>query len=275
MLIRSHMLWMDSTNPVRYVDTKSKGGVLNPQYLIMHYTAGADAESSIQSLTDPSSKASAHLVISRAGEVTQLAPFNVITWHAGVSAWAGVTGLNQYSIGIELDNAGKLTRTGNEWLSWFQRSYPHQDVLEAQHKNGGEVAGWHRYTKQQLNAAVQVATLLVREYNLRDVLGHDDIAPGRKTDPGPAFPMSSFRAAVLGRSDDGQDPDLFKTSADLNIRSGPGTQHAVLQGSPVPSGTHVRVIARDGIWFRVDVQGATNGVNDLEGWAHSKYLTPA
>jgi N-acetylmuramoyl-L-alanine amidase len=241
----------------------------------MHYTAGANAESSIRTLTDPERRASAHLVISRSGDVTQLVPFDVVAWHAGPSRWAGLTNLNRYSIGIELDNAGKLTRNGSDWVSEFQRAYPAEEVIEARHKNRTEIRGWHRYTEQQLTVAIQVGGLLVREYGLRDVLGHDDIAPERKTDPGPAFPMASFRSAVLGRADDAPDPDRFTTTTDLNIRTGPGTQHEILKGSPVPPGTTVHILAREGNWARVDVEGAVNGVNDLEGWAHSKYLTPA
>ena len=74
--------------------------------IIIHYTAGANAESAIHTLCDRERKVSAHLVVGRDGAVTQLLPFNTIGWHAGRSHWRERTSFNQYSIGIEIDNAG-------------------------------------------------------------------------------------------------------------------------------------------------------------------------
>ena len=91
-----------------FVETRNKGGDLAPRYLVFHYTVGKSATSSINWLTNPESKASAHLVLARDGTITQLAPFNVKTWHAGVSHWDGLSGLDSSSIGIEMDNAGPL-----------------------------------------------------------------------------------------------------------------------------------------------------------------------
>ncbi len=91
---------------VSFVETPNKGGDLSPRYLVFHYTAGRSATSSINWLTNPESKASAHLVLARDGTITQLAPFNIKTWHAGLSHWDGLSGLNSSSIGIEMDNAG-------------------------------------------------------------------------------------------------------------------------------------------------------------------------
>ncbi len=110
MRINNHRLIADDGTPVRYVETPNKGGLMTPEYLIMHYTAGSSAEGSVSWMCNPAAKAAAHLVIGRDGSLTQLAPFNRITWHAGKSEWEGRSGLNGFSIGIELDNAGKLER---------------------------------------------------------------------------------------------------------------------------------------------------------------------
>ena len=79
--------------------------------VIIHYTAGTSAKGSAAWLCNPQAGASAHLVIGREGEIYQLIPFTTKAWHAGVSQYQGRKGFNNYSIGIELDNAGPLKRS--------------------------------------------------------------------------------------------------------------------------------------------------------------------
>lgn len=278
MKILNHRLIADDGNPVRYVETPNKSGVMTPEYLVMHYTAGSSAEGSVAWMCNPAAKAAAHLVIGRDGGITQLAAFNRVAWHAGQSQWAGRSGLNNFSIGIELDNAGKLEQSGKRWISAVsKRAYPDDDVLMANHKNdrpGTPPAGWHEYTERQLGTAADVGLLLMHKYSLKDVLGHEDIAPGRKADPGPAFPMASFRARLMGRADDTL--DRYVTRAALNVRAGPGTEFAALPGSPLPAGTQVAMLEQQGVWWRVDVlDTAADGVMDLVGWCHSRFLSKA
>ena len=277
MKIQNHRLIADDGTPVRYVETPNKGGLMTPEYLIMHYTAGSSAEGSVSWMCNPAAKAAAHLVIGRDGSLTQLAPFNRVTWHAGQSHWEGRSGLNGFSIGIELDNAGKLERVGNRWISAVsKRAYADDDVLVANHKHdrpGTPPIGWHEYGEAQLEVAAQVGLLLMEKYALKDVLGHEDIAPGRKSDPGPAFPMASFRARLMGRADD--EVEHYLTTSALNVRAGPGTEFAALPGSPLPVGTRVAVLEQQGLWWRVDVLDTVSGVMDLVGWCHSRYLARA
>ena len=79
-----------------------------------------------------------------------------------------------------------------------------KDVVLAAHKSGGPVRPWAAYPVAQIEAAIGVAQAIVSAYGLKDIIGHEDIAPGRKTDPGPAFPMASFKARVMGRVDAGK-----------------------------------------------------------------------
>jgi N-acetylmuramoyl-L-alanine amidase len=215
-------------------------------------------------------QASAHLLIARDGSVTQFAPFNVITWHAGKSQWKGLSGLNKYSIGIELVNGGRLMRGSNKCVCPVdQREVPNSEVIVAKHKNDSIEAVWHEYTEKQLESAIEIAALLVKAYGLKDVLGHDDISPIRKSDPGPAFPLGSFRSKAMGRKDETMDD--YITSAELNIRTGPGTSFPVLT-TALPAGTPVLVLKTEGTWSFVEVQSTVNGIMDLEGWVSSKFL---
>jgi N-acetylmuramoyl-L-alanine amidase len=232
MKIRNHRL-----QGVTYVETPNKGGPIEPMYLVFHFTAGRNAQASIDWLCDPQAQASAHLVVGRDASITQLAPFNVKTWHAGVSYWEGLTGLNSYSIGIEMDNAGRLTKVGATYRAWFQAEYPDDEVLQAKHKFEQDLSYWHTYTEAQIEKALELALILVKTYGLRDIVGHDDIAPSRKNDPGPAFPLANIRARVFGRS--GEEDKTYEVIVDsLNIRGGPGIEYEPVS-SPLLRGTRV------------------------------------
>jgi len=276
MKIRNHRLLQDDGTALPYRASPNKGGALQARWLVMHYTAGRNAESSISWLANPQAKASAHLVIGRDGKITQLVPFNVVAWHAGASSWEGVSGLNHHSIGIELDNVGRLDHIAGQWVSPLKIVVPDDQVRVAKHKNdapGLPPSGWQTYTAKQIDAAFSVAQALIAHYALRDIIGHDDIAPGRKSDPGPDFPLVSLRARLFGRRED--DLPMFTASAALNVRGGPGTEYALLAGSPIPIGTRVQALEQSGLWWKVDVLDEVNGVMDLVGWCHGRFLQAA
>ncbi len=272
MLIKNHTLHNDQGAPVAWLRSPNQSGAIKPRYLIIHYTAGSSAESSIAHMAKKSAKASAHLVIARDGAVTQMVKFDRKAWHAGKSRWQGLVGLNSHSIGIELDNAGVLEGGPGQWRAWFGRTYPDEEVMVAAHKFETLERGWHRYTEPQLTALLAAAEAIVTHYGLIDVLGHDDIAPQRKKDPGPAFPMESVSSRLLGRAEDGF--ALFKTTAALNIREGPGTQFAKLDGSPLSKGTKLESEGRDGVWHSVRVLGK-GGEPKMTGWVHGNFIARA
>lgn len=269
MLIRRHRLHHESGEPVAFEESPNRGGVLTPRFLIMHYTAGSSFEGSLAHMKRRESKASAHLLIGRDGAIAQLVPFNRVAWHAGRSRWQGISGLNRHSIGIELDNAGPLDRSGDAWRAWFGREYPKDQVLVARHKNRRRRRGWQVYSEAQIEAARAAASAICSHYRLQDVLGHDDIAPDRKTDPGPAFPMASFRAAVLGRGND--EPETYETITRLNIRDKPGLDGAKLPEAPLAAGTRLSLLSMQGKWGYVEVPDDA-GVPAVTGWVHSDYI---
>jgi len=271
MKVKNHRLFTDEDQPVRFESTPNQGGELAPRFLVIHYTAGASLDSSVRWMQQRQAQASAHLVIGRDGTVVQMVPFNRIAWHAGRSSWGGLDGLNRHSLGIELDNWGHLTRRGaDRWVSWMGREIDPSEVMEATHRHGAPSGGWHTFTPVQVEATIQVGMLLREKYGFSEVLGHDDISPGRKVDPGPAFPMGAVSSRILGRSEESR--ERYESTAHLNVRQGPGIDHPVVPGSPIPPGTPVAVLAENGLWKEVDVLVPVGGTHDVHGWVHSRFL---
>jgi N-acetylmuramoyl-L-alanine amidase len=169
-----------------------------PDTIIIHYTAGTSGESSANWLADPTSKVSAHVVIDRSGRIYQVIPFHKVAWHAGQSAYGGRTGFNDFSIGIELDNAGYLQRDGDAYVSSYGKRYAPAEVIQARHRNENFTRFWHTYSDEQLLACRNLCLALIDAYpEIDQILGHDEISPGRKQDPGPAFPMEHFRSSII------------------------------------------------------------------------------
>lgn len=271
MKIINHRLHKEDGTPVEFKASPNIGDVVKPEYIVIHYTAGANAKGAVGWLCNPASKVSAHLVIGRDGSVTQLVPFDRIAWHAGVSQWEGRSGLNAYSIGIELDNAGRLVRKEEGWMSAFGGTYSSSQVMQSAHKHGGAIYGWHIYTEAQLETLLEVCLALYDTYGMLDVVGHDDVAPKRKVDPGPAFPMESFRAKIVGRAED--KPVTYETTARLPLRTGAGSSFKpVPGGNRLPRGTRLERIAVDGEWWFVYVTDGVNDIYDLLGWIFSRHV---
>lgn len=240
----------------------------NLDTIVMHYTTGGSARPAINTLTNPRVRASAHVVIDRDGSITQLLPFNKIAWHAGKSFYKGRSGFNNYSIGIEMVNAGHLSKSGNIFRAWYGEAFNPSDVVEAIHRNHTRPKYWHVYTEEQINAARDLCALLIDEYGIKDILGHEEIAPKRKSDPGPAFPLDRFRNGLLGstRDEDGtiELPDEGRvTASSLNIRSQPSSRGAKVANA-LPKGKKVHILDESNGWYKVAVE--------VEGWVYGKYI---
>ena len=266
MYIENHII-----KDISYQESSNHGGnnVLKEiDTIVIHYTGGASADSSIKTLCNPAVKASAHLVIAKDGAITQLVPFNIKAWHAGKSTHHSVNGLNKYSIGIEIDNPGRLQKVGTKFISWFGREYSVEKVIRAKHINEEFYSYWHTYSEEQINAVFELCELLVKKYNIKYIVGHDEIAPGRKSDPGPAFPMEKLRSQVLFHDRKEENETEYPKNAEvsvpfLNIRKKPSSKEPKV-AAPLQRGTKVKIIDCNGDWYNVSVT--------INGWVMKKYL---
>ena len=139
------------------------------KFIIFHYTGMKKESESIKRLTDIKSKVSCHYLIKNNGEIVTLVPDLYIAWHAGVSSWKNYKFLNKYSIGIEISNPG--------------------------HSNN-----YKKFSKKQTQSLKKLSQFLIKKYriNQKNILGHSDIAPFRKKDPGENFPWKYFAKLRIG-----------------------------------------------------------------------------
>lgn len=268
MEIKNHIL--SGPNVKKMVPSPNHSGEYangNLDTVIMHYTAGP-YKTSLRTLINPKVKASAHIILDRDGSITQLIPFNQIAWHAGRSYYQGRSGFNKYSIGIEMVNSGFLTKSGNIYRAWYGEAFNPSEVIEGIHRNQSRPKYWHIYTPEQIDAAYDLVQALIDTYGIKYILGHEEIAPKRKTDPGPAFPLDKFRERLLGanRDDDGE-PDLPDAgrivASSLNIRSKPNSG-APKVAQPLTKGKKVVILDEHQGWYKISVP--------VTGWVFGKYV---
>ncbi len=194
--VEGHRLFADGC-PVPFRASPNIGGKIAEHRLLLHHFTSGFYAGSIEWLCNPAAKASAHLVVGEGGEVTQLVPFDRAAWHAGKSAWGDITGsVNPVSIGIEIANLGDLDGSPGHY-TFAGHAVPDDRVIMARHKAGGAARPWHTYPAAQIAAVIGISRALQAAYGIHELLGHEDVAPGRKVDPGPAWPMDMVRAAVM------------------------------------------------------------------------------
>lgn len=244
-----------------------------PSLIIVHYTAGASLESSANWLCNPQVKASAHIIIGKNGNIIQLVPFNKKAWHAGKSKWESLTNINKYSIGIEMDNAGKLSKRVDGYYTSFNKKIDDQNVVLAKHKFGNQEEAWEAYTQEQINSFINVCNILIQSFPIERIIGHEDIAPDRKTDPGPALSLLSLEETILnGRKDientdqldrDAKLQEATVTAPFLNIRSR-ASINAPIVNNPLKAGTKLKIIKYDNNWSLVSF--------NIQGWVNNKWI---
>ena len=150
------------------------------KFLIFHYTGMRREKVAIDYLLDEKSKVSSHYFIKRNGEILNLVPELYVAWHAGISSWRKYKSLNQHSIGIEISNPG--------------HNYKYKT-----------------FSQRQIKSILNLSKYLIKKYKIKSksILGHSDIAPNRKKDPGEKFPWKQFSKNKIGLWHDLNQKKLF------------------------------------------------------------------
>ncbi len=246
------------------------------EFIVLHYTNTSNGKDAINYVfKNKSTRLSCHLVIEPNGEITQIVPFDIVSHHAGPSQWGGRTGINFYSIGIEMVNLGEfIPRTARHANGiWYVRrtQIPDEQVLLERHRLEYDVKGWQTYPDVQVAAVIEVCQLLYQHYNMLDVVGHEDISMVGKIDPGPAFPMQQVRCTVLGIEP--ETPLNYQLIRDSDLRSLPTDDSPAFAVGRLKNGDVLRIEERKGAWVRVarlEADGLT--WTSQKGWLRERYL---
>ena len=139
------------------------------KFIIFHYTGMKKEIEAINRLTSQKSKVSSHYFIKKNGEILTLVPDLYIAWHAGISYWKNYKSINKHSIGIEISNPG--------------------------HK-----LGYVNFSTKQIKSLIKLSKSLINKYKINKncILGHSDVAPDRKLDPGEKFPWRTLHKHKIG-----------------------------------------------------------------------------
>ena len=140
------------------------------KFIIFHYTGMKNESEALERLTSIKSKVSSHYLIKNSGEIVVMVPDLYEAWHAGISSWKSFKSLNKSSIGIEISNPGH----------------------NFNYKN---------FSKKQIQSIKDLSKFLIRKYKIdkKNILGHSDIAPDRKKDPGEKFPWKYLAKFKIGK----------------------------------------------------------------------------
>lgn len=160
---------MSALDPISAPSPNFDTRVSPPDMVVLHYTGMATGEAALERLRDPEAKVSAHYLVEEDGRVFALVDEARRAWHAGVSSWKGETDINGRSIGIEIVNPG--------------------------HEHG-----YRPFPDAQIEAVIALLSDIRTRWSIEDgmIVGHSDVAPARKQDPGELFPWKRLHAAGHG-----------------------------------------------------------------------------
>ena len=139
------------------------------KFIVFHYTGMKSEKKAIDKLLDQNSKVSCHYLIKNDGDIIKMVPETYQAWHAGISSWKKFKSLNKHSIGIEITNPGHEFK-------------------------------YKKFSKKQIYSLIKLSKYLIKKFkiNSKSILGHSDIAPDRKLDPGEKFPWVFLSKNKIG-----------------------------------------------------------------------------
>lgn len=203
---------METDPLIEYLESPNKrvGRKKSCRVLVMHYTAAGNTNQVVKYFQQPSSEVSAHFVVGRDGRIVQMVDLDDIAYHAGNSIWKEEKWVNFFSVGIEISNWGLLKKKGDTYYCWPNN---YNTVFNKEIFEDSLGKFWEAYPPKQIDAVVELSKYILKnfpEITLENIVGHEQISPGRKTDPGPAFPWDKVKKRLTEKNTPKSEPPSDK-----------------------------------------------------------------
>lgn len=194
MKIENHRLVGDDV--IFMPDNHGPKFVFAPDLAVIHYAVTEHAGTTASMLNG--SPYSCHVTIDSTGKVIQQVPFDRVAYHAGKSQHRGRNDANSFSLGIEVSNPGPLLEQADGTFRTTYGKLWKGGVVEIRHRDPRCVwTHWAEYSSMEIDLCAEICELWRQEGLISDIAGHDEISPGRKFDPGPAFPIDWLRETIF------------------------------------------------------------------------------
>lgn len=207
----------------------------------------------------------AHILINRDGLVSQFIPFNEKIAHPIDGSWDGTGDLASRSVTIMFENYGRLSKRGEEFVSACGQVIGTSDVFTGIHQNEESLSYWQKFTDSQVQLAEKIIRCLSSTYQVKYILGYEEVCPGLQTDPGPAFPLEIMRRKIMKGSfiNQSESQGMINITEQVDLSSIINSQH--IDENQKKDAKIVNIRRKSGGWYKVNI--------DLGGFIKEEWVS--
>lgn len=207
----------------------------------------------------------AHILINRDGLVSQFIPFNEKIAHPIEGSWEGIKDLASKSVTIMFENYGRLVKQGEDYVSACGHTIETTDVFTGIHQNEESLSYWQKFTESQIQLAEKIIRCLSSAYQVKYILGYEEVCPGLQTDPGPAFPLEIMRRKIMKGNfiNQSERPSMINIAEQVDLSSIINSQH--IDDAHRKDAKIVNIRRKSGGWYKVNI--------DLGGFIKEEWVS--
>lgn len=207
----------------------------------------------------------AHVLINRDGLVTQFIPFNERTHQTIDGSWEGIKNLPSRSVIITFENYGRLEKQGDHFITICGKVVETTDVFTGIHQNEESLSYWQKFTESQVLIAEKIIRCLTTTYQVKYILGYEEVCPGLQTDPGPAFPLEIMRRKIMKENlvDQSEEHSIINIAQQVDLSSIINNQN--MEDDEKKDAKIVNIRRKSGGWYKVNI--------DLGGFIKEEWVS--
>ncbi len=207
----------------------------------------------------------AHVLINRDGLVSQFIPFNEKADQPLDGSWDGMKDLASRSVIVMFENYGRLEKNGDHFIASCGSKVDTSDVFTGIHQNEESLSYWQKFTESQVLVAEKIIRCLTSTYQVKYILGYEEVSPGLQTDPGPAFPLEIMRRKIMKETivDQSEELSVINIAQQVDLSSIINNQH--IEDGEKKDAKIVNIRRKSGGWYKVNI--------DLGGFIKEEWVS--